>query len=281
MFDWVQSASYRDHQRWRARGLAKNLVHGAQRVSASGTLPVCGLTDQIGGVMRRVPALLLGAIGLTLLVVGVVIAISIPSTSGVVVLVAVGALLLLSPFIINRIERLSVSASGLELGLAREMTALGAPKTAKILEHTDLANFAESYAFVHEELTDARHKEARTHLEDLLVHRAAAIARREKFDVKEVRTLFSNATPMMRVLVLGLMEGDPSLADPATMLSAIADPRSENEQYHGLLLAQLCWPRLAKADRFAIRSAVSNIPELPVESDRRPLVQVVMHLPVS
>jgi hypothetical protein len=63
-----------------------------------------------------------------------------------------------------------------------------------------------------------------------LVERAAAVADREKFDPSEVRTLFQNATPTMRVLALGLMQGDPSLADEATMLDAITNPRSANEQ---------------------------------------------------
>jgi len=40
------------------------------------------------------------------------------------------ALLLVSPFIIDRVERLSVSTSGLELQLSREISGLGAPKTA-------------------------------------------------------------------------------------------------------------------------------------------------------
>jgi hypothetical protein len=81
------------------------------------------------------------------------------------------------------------------------------PKAARILDRSDLANFAESYAFIHEELHDPRYREARVHLQDLLVERAAALARREKFDASEVRTLFKNGSPMIRVLSLGLMRG--------------------------------------------------------------------------
>ena len=47
---------------------------------------------------------------------------------------------------------------------------------------------------------------------------------REKFDAAEVRLLFKNAAPTMRVLVLGLIQGDPSLADRPTIVDAIQDP---------------------------------------------------------
>jgi hypothetical protein len=57
----------------------------------------------------------------------------------------------------------------------------------------------------------AEYRSAKLHLQDLLVERSAAIARREKFDAAEVRLLFKNGAPTMRVLVLGLMQGDPSL----------------------------------------------------------------------
>jgi len=97
----------------------------------------------------------LGAIGLVLLAAGAVRIFATASGAGVVALVVAGAVLVISPFIIGRIERLSVSTSGLELGLTREISQLGAPKTAQILLHTDPASFAESYAFIHEELAAA------------------------------------------------------------------------------------------------------------------------------
>jgi hypothetical protein len=87
-------------------------------------------------------------------------------------------LLLVSPFVIRRVEQLSVTPSGLEIRFSRDVAGLGAPKAARILDRTDLAWFAQSYSFIHEEL-DA-YREARTHLQDLLVERAAAIASREK-----------------------------------------------------------------------------------------------------
>ena len=174
--------------------------------------------------------------------------------SGGIVLIIAGALLLVCPFIIGRIERLSVSTTGLELQLSREISDLGAPKTAQILDRTDLAKFAESYAFIHDELNAPAYRPAKVHLQDLLVARAAAISPRDKIDASEARTLFKNGSPMMRVLALGIMQGDPSLADGATILSAISESRSANEQYQGLKLARLSWNTLARSDRQAIKS---------------------------
>ena len=45
------------------------------------------------------------------------------------------------------------------------------------------------------------------------------------------------------------MKGDPSLADGATILAAIADSRSPNEQYQDFELAKLCWPQLVLPQR--------------------------------
>jgi hypothetical protein len=222
---------------------------------------------------------LIGVIGLGLLVVGAVKAVSATGNAGGIVLVVCGALLLVSPLIISRVERLSVTTSGFELQLSREISELGAPKTAQVLDRTELAKFAESYAFIHEELREPEYLAARVHLQDLLVGRAAAIARREKMNATEVRALFKNGSPMMRVLTLGLMRGDPSLADGPTIVSAIADSRSANEQFQGLTLALICWPNLAKSDRHAIQSAIRDSPYIQPGTDRQSLADQLLALP--
>jgi hypothetical protein len=168
-------------------------------------------------------------------------------------------------------------ARGLRSGLPVRSGALGAPKTAQILDHSDLGRFAESYALIHEELHDPRYREARVHLQDLLVDRAAALARREKFDASEVRTLFKNGSPMIRVLTLGLMRGDPSLADSATIISAIADSRSGNEQHNGLQLTLFCWPKLLKSERHVIQAAVTDNLYIYPGSNRAPLAEDIIY----
>ncbi len=81
---------------------------------------------------------------------------------------------------------------------------------------------------------------------------------------------------MMRVLILGLMEGDPSLADAVTIASAIADSRSGNEQYHGLKLALLCWRQLSKSERNALRAGIAESPYIQEGSDWQELANQLL-----
>lgn len=232
-------------------------------------------------MLRHRATWVLGATGLVLVAVGVVRVVAAASGAGLVTVVVVGALLLVSPFIIARVEQLSVSTSGFELRLTRDIAGLGAPKAARILDRTDLARFAESYDFIHKELEDKKYYDAKIHLQDLLVEQAAAIARKERFDASEVRTLFANASPTMRVLAIGLMKGDPTLADGPTILAAIAGPRSANEQYQGLALAKLRWPQLPESYKTAIKSVIADNPEIMAGASRRQLAEEILALPVS
>jgi hypothetical protein len=125
-------------------------------------------------MIRRRATLLLGVVGLALLAAAAARVIYTSSGAGIVTLLVIGAVLLISPFVIARVERLSVNARGLELPLTREMAEAGAPNAARILDRTDLGRFAESYAVVHTELDGARYEAARAHLQDLLNQRAAA-----------------------------------------------------------------------------------------------------------
>ena len=54
-----------------------------------------------------------------------------------------------------------------------------------------------------DELAAPDYRAARIHLQDLLVQRAAGVARREKFQEREVRKLFANGSVVMRLLALG------------------------------------------------------------------------------
>jgi hypothetical protein len=229
---------------------------------------------------RQVARALIGAIGCALLVLGAIKAATASGDTGTVALIIAGALLLVSPFIIDRVERLSVSAGGLELSLTQEISGLGAPKMARLLERTDLAKFAESYSFIHEQLNHPSYRPAKVHLQDLLVERAAGISAREKVDATEARTLFRNGSPMIRVLTLGLMQGDPSLANGTTILSSIADSRTANEQFQGLKLAQLCWNMLPRTDRQAILDAIGRSPYIQPGTDRQLLAAELLELPV-
>jgi hypothetical protein len=197
-----------------------------------------------------------------------------------IVLLAVGGLLLLSPFIVDRIEQISLSSSSLDLRLSRQIAEQGAPKTARILDHTEVASLAEAYAVIHEELVDPDHTTVRTHLQDRLVGRAAAVARQQKLDAAEVRILFQRAAPITRVLILGLMEGDPSLVDAPTLSSAIARPATRNEQYHALLLAKRCWTQFDSSERAMIHASIDKA-ALSKKSRRYPMASEIRALSPS
>lgn len=228
-------------------------------------------------MLRRWPTVLLVTIGLALVGVGVARVLATASGAGLVTIVVVGAVLIVSPFVLARVDRFNTPGSAFQL--TRDMAGLGAPRVAHILERTDLARLADSYSFIHKELDDERYRDATTHLQDLLVDRAAAMARKEKFEAAEVRALAANASPTMRVLAIGLMKGDSELADGGTVLAAIADPRSANERSQGLELAKLSWPHLTTSYRSAIRSVIEASPE--VMAGHKALAQEILALPVS
>lgn len=232
-------------------------------------------------MIRRRATLLLGVVGLALLAAAAARVIYTSSGAGIVTLLVIGAVLLVSPFVIARLERLSVNSGGYGLPFTRELAEAGAPGAARILEHADLGRFADSYAALHAELAEPRFEGARAHLQDLLIQRSAALARQEKFEPAEVRTIFANAAPAARALALGLMKGDPALADGATILAAIADPRSPDEQVQGLELAKLCWPQLSRPYRSAIQSVIADNAAGDADSDRRRVAAEVRALPVT
>jgi hypothetical protein len=191
------------------------------------------------------------------------------------VLVIVGALLLVAPFVVDRVERVSVGGSGLELALSRNIAEQGAPKTAAIIDRSDLARLTEAYGVIREVLPDPDYRQARSHIQDILIRRAARISEREKFDAGEIRALFANGAPVVRVMVLGLMRGDPSLADAVSLAEAIAQPSTQTEQYEALNLADRMWERFSVHERAMIQSAAKSV-SVPAASSRHALIQKIL-----
>jgi hypothetical protein len=129
------------------------------------------------------------------------------------VLVIAGVLLLVAPFMIDRLERVSVCGAGLELALSRDVAEQGAPKGGGH-HRSQRARPA-----------DRGLRRASGGVARPGVHRRAHVRPRHagppgrhdrragKFDAAEIRALFANGTPVIRVMVLGLMGGDPSLVE--------------------------------------------------------------------
>ena len=130
-------------------------------------------------------------------------------------------------------------------------------------------------------LSGDKFRDARIHMEELLVARAAVIASKEKFDAAEARAMFARGTLAIRVIALGLMEGHTALADGPTVLDAIVDPRSDNERYHGMELAWTCWLRIPGGYRSLIRSAIQSDPGITASTSLKELASKILALPTS
>jgi hypothetical protein len=227
---------------------------------------------------------LLGLAGLIMLGIGTALAVMAGGVTVIIILVIAGGILALSPFLIDRLESVSAEGTSVEVRFTREVVELGAPKTAGVLQHTNLPDLVQSYAFVHQELPYGQFGDARVYLQDLLVERAAAVAQTHKLDAREIRTLYAEGPAVLRVLAVGLMTGDPSLADGATIAAAIGASLSRNEQFHGLDLAQRCWPQLGRTDRQVIHTAINDAiasGSIPADSDCFPLADKVLSFPVA
>ncbi|GAA1639579.1 hypothetical protein [Actinoplanes couchii] len=185
------------------------------------------------------------------------------------VLVITGGVLLISPFVLPYLQAIAVNTDGFELRLVREIAEHGAPGAARLLNHTELPAIAEAYGVVHSQLAGDEFKAARTQIQDQLVDRASAFARQRKFDPTEIRNLFPQATGPVRVLLLGLMKGDPRLVDAETLASAIIRPVTPNEQYHAMETTDRNWRRFTDDERSTLTKALNNADFGPATSRRQ------------
>jgi hypothetical protein len=225
--------------------------------------------------LKRLLLAVVGAVGLALLGTAVWQVVDGDKASDHSILFIVGAVLLIFAVVADRIRRFGIGADGLEVELAEAASAAGAPQTARLLQHSDLDSFAAAYTFVHRELSDPALREVKVYLQDLLVDRAADIARTHKFQPDEVRKLFENGTPMTRVLALGLMKGDPALADFRVVHAAVDRSQTGNEQYHGLQLARARWSTFSAEQKKALLSAMDRNEHIADDPDRRRLADEI------
>ena len=205
------------------------------------------------------------------------------SIGGSTAVLVVGAGFVLASFFADRLTSLTVGASGISITLASDVRDAGAPCTARLLEKSsvgvELDALASAYALVHSELSGRAGddlKRARVVLQDRLVERAKYLATLTKLPKDEVRRIFEAGSPVLRVLALGFMQGDPSLAIPSIVREAVGTSRTANEQYHGLRLAELLVPRMSPADRSVLEKVISEDPHIEkagCKSDRGQLAK--------
>jgi hypothetical protein len=188
---------------------------------------------------------------------------------------AVGVLLLVTPSIVDGIR--SMKHGQFEVQLVRQVAA-SARQAANTLQRLGLGRELDAHATVYTELRGPELKNVRAMVLDRIIERVAAAAVVEKFDKAEVRAMFYEGTPIVRVLALGLMEGDPSLIDGEILVEAISRSLTGNEQYHALRLGRDEWNRLSPAERTALRSAIDASPYLQDGTARGELAKQIRAL---
>ncbi|MFE2110305.1 hypothetical protein ACFXAF_31185 [Kitasatospora sp. NPDC059463] len=113
-----------------------------------------------------------------------------------------------------------------------------------------------------------------------VVAEVRSTARRSALTASRVRELFADGSEGRRVQALALMQGDPALADLASVLEAIERPRSGFEQYHALLAARGLMSRLPAEEARQLRDAVAGrlmAPDgIPYGSDRSWLAEKIL-----
>ncbi|MEJ1110938.1 MULTISPECIES: hypothetical protein [unclassified Kribbella] len=223
-------------------------------------------------VAARVVCLLAGV---GVLVTGLVGLFSDVDEAVLAMVLAVGVLLLITPSIVDRIRAMKLGQ--FEVQLVRQVAA-SAREAANTLQRLGLGRELDAYATVYTELRGPELRNVRAMVLDRIIERVSSAAVVEKFDQNEVKTMFREGTPIVRVLALGLMEGDPSLIDGEILLEAVSRSLTGNEQYHALRLARDEWHRLSPADHAALRSAIDASPHLKDGSARADLAQQIRAL---
>jgi len=188
---------------------------------------------------------------------------------------AAGFLLVVMPAIVDRLR--SMRAGHFEIQLVRQI-ADNARKSAETFRRLGMEHELDAYATIYAELRGSELVVVRGEVLDRIVQRVANASVVEKFDKDEVKELFLHGSPIVRVLALGLMEGDLSLIDSAVLLDAIDRSLTGNEQYHALKLIRNGWGRLSPDERGRLMSAIDASPQIEHGASRRALAQQIREL---
>jgi hypothetical protein len=226
-------------------------------------------------IAARILCLLLGG---ALLVGGLVSLFTGVDKGQLVIVLAAGLLLIVMPSIVDRIRTMRLGQ--FEVHLVRQIAAT-ARKSAEILRRQGLETQLDAYATTYIELRGREFEGVRGEILDRILQRVANASAVEKFDPGEVKDLFWNGSPIVRVLALGLMEGDRSLIDADVLLDAVNRSLTGNEQYHALKLIRDGWTRLAPDDRHRLLAAIESSPHITMDTDRGALAQQIRELAVS
>jgi hypothetical protein len=210
------------------------------------------------------------------LVVAAIVALFVDTDTGALIAVLVaGVVLVLLPSVVDRLR--SFRAGQFEIQLMAQIAST-ARKSAETLRRLGMESELNAYAAIYTEMRGPELQNVRGQVLDRIVQRVSNASAVEKFDPGEVKDLFRYGAPIVRVLALGLMEGDLSLIDSGVLLEAIGKPLTGNEQYHALKVVLYGWGRLSPDERTALRAAINTGPQIESGPGRAALAQQIREL---
>lgn len=223
-------------------------------------------------IVARILCLLLGA---ALVVAGLVGLFTDVDQGPLLIVLVAGLLLLIVPSIVDRIRSMRIGE--FEVDLIRQI-AENARKTADILRRHGMGPELDAYASIYLELHSPDLAAVRGQVLDRLTQRVSQASAVEKFDSAEVRDLFLHGSPIVRVLALGLIEGDLSLVDSDVLLDAVNRSLTAYEQFHALKVTRNGWGRLTPEARRQLMVSIDANPQIQAGSDRRDLAEEIRGL---
>ncbi|TCC23510.1 hypothetical protein [Kribbella speibonae] len=195
-----------------------------------------------------------------------------------ITVVAAGLVLLVMPSIVDRVR--SMRLGQFEVHLVRQIAAT-ARKSAETLRRLGMESQLDAYATIYTELRDPELKAVRGEILDRIVQRVANASAVEKFDKDEVKNMYLNGSPIVRVLALGLMEGDLSLIDGEVLRTAIDKSLTGNEQLHALKVIRRGWGQLTTDQQQELRQAIDANQFIKDGPDRRAVAEKIRELDES
>ena len=228
----------------------------------------------------RKPSLRLMAVilGVPIFGTGVVAVFSTENGTGAAALLGIGAAFVAFGALGDRLE--SVDLGGVKLSikdiaretfsLAKRAEELGDPETATRLRAVgrQLEELADEYRRIRSAMPAGGE---RTWAMDEVVARAGRLTGTDDIDPEAVADWFREGRPEARVIVLGLMQGNPLLRDFDVALAAIERGRNMFETYHGLVLAETMVDTLSRGRREQLQRAVTKVRRGPFARRDKPI----------
>lgn len=209
------------------------------------------------------------ALGLVVLLAGIVGAANGWPTPGLLIVFVAGVACLLVALVADRLAVLHVGRDGNGTTTVRFELS---PMVMDDINETGLPAAAAIYSFVHTQLADDPGSlDVKVRLQDQVVRVVQQNAFNRPVGAAEIEQVLATGTQAERVLAFGLMQRDTTLATVPRLVQGIAFSKSGNEQYHALLATKARWPALTPVERSRLGDVISAAPYIDDDRDRREL----------